>query len=95
MFSLFIREKVCDTLDRYSNLRILTTLLRSSTSAKPAGPSFLASSLVGQILLYLIIPSTGSALALLELCPLIVTYHIHVPLESKVPAYAWRLPLDW
>jgi len=76
MFSLFIREKAGDH-GSYPNLPILTTVLCSSTLAKPAGPFFLASSLVSPLSLYSSIPPPlEPVLAFLEQSlPPIMIYH--------------------
>jgi len=51
MFSLFIREKVCDHIGYYPDLQILTIVVRSSTLAKPVGPFSLALLSVSQLFL--------------------------------------------
>ena len=77
---------------RYSNLRILTTALRSSTLAKPAGPSFLASSLVGQRLLCpKSTPSTQIGLGSLGIMPAYrnMTYTCSVGINGACPCLAF------
>lgn len=62
MFSLFIREKVRDLVGFYPDLQILTTVVRSSTLAKLAGPFSLASLSVSQLfpcLVYYITSDSG------------------------------------
>ena len=54
MFSLFIREKVCDHVGFWPGLQILTIIALSSTLAKPAGPFSLASLLVSRAFLRLV-----------------------------------------
>lgn len=53
MFSLFIREKVCDHVRFWPDLQILTIIALSSTLAKPVGPFYLASLLVSRAFLRL------------------------------------------